>query len=408
MKNELKNKKGITLIALVITIIVLLILAGISISMITSQDGILKKVVDAKNKEKESSKEDLDKINIMDSLIDAYVGNKNREQIVADLFSVAQTYKNNVSKLKFGSLETAYDDTTGNEIDCSSFLQLVLEGVPYEQSKYSLKSSNVRTYGYGMELSDNPYADRRWLSNDIAHYAYDNNYSFVPNEDVTNVKPGDVIFWKTNGGNEEYFMGITHASIVIDRLDGDRLLVFHGNNTNIVGMQIINLFAEKTDSGNNNGYCDGATLIARFPFESTSNKLNKNNLITNGEEKVLNYNGQHTTCLKTLELSESLKINTAYTLLVNMSLGTEEYADIYPAFVTDSYSEANKITGYTYSWVDDGKYLIHFITNDSVIINNIKIYMLSKSNVDNKYRNGSFYSAKLYEGMLTEEEINAR
>ena len=44
MKNELRrNKKGITLIALVITIIVLLILVGISIGMITSQDGILKK-----------------------------------------------------------------------------------------------------------------------------------------------------------------------------------------------------------------------------------------------------------------------------------------------------------------------------------------------------------------------------
>ena len=37
-----KNKqKGITLIALVITIIVLLILAGVSISMLTGENGIL-------------------------------------------------------------------------------------------------------------------------------------------------------------------------------------------------------------------------------------------------------------------------------------------------------------------------------------------------------------------------------
>ena len=46
MKRKLKekvNKKnnGITLIALVITIIVLLILAGVSISMLTGQNGIL-------------------------------------------------------------------------------------------------------------------------------------------------------------------------------------------------------------------------------------------------------------------------------------------------------------------------------------------------------------------------------
>ena len=39
----MKNQKGITLIALVITIIVLLILAGISIAMLTGDNGILTK-----------------------------------------------------------------------------------------------------------------------------------------------------------------------------------------------------------------------------------------------------------------------------------------------------------------------------------------------------------------------------
>ena len=37
----MRNQKGITLIALVITIIVLLILAGVSIAMLTGQNGIL-------------------------------------------------------------------------------------------------------------------------------------------------------------------------------------------------------------------------------------------------------------------------------------------------------------------------------------------------------------------------------
>ena len=39
----LKEQKGITLIALVITIIVLLILAGVSIAMLTGDNGILTK-----------------------------------------------------------------------------------------------------------------------------------------------------------------------------------------------------------------------------------------------------------------------------------------------------------------------------------------------------------------------------
>ena len=47
-KNQ--KEKGITLIALVITIIVLLMLAGVSISMISSQDGILNEATGAKEK----------------------------------------------------------------------------------------------------------------------------------------------------------------------------------------------------------------------------------------------------------------------------------------------------------------------------------------------------------------------
>ena len=44
----MKNNKGITLIALVITIIVLLILAGITIAMLTGENGLLNKANDAK------------------------------------------------------------------------------------------------------------------------------------------------------------------------------------------------------------------------------------------------------------------------------------------------------------------------------------------------------------------------
>ena len=44
----MRNQKGITLIALVITIIVLLILAGVSIAMLTGDNGILTRAGDAK------------------------------------------------------------------------------------------------------------------------------------------------------------------------------------------------------------------------------------------------------------------------------------------------------------------------------------------------------------------------
>ena len=46
----MKNNKGITLIALVITIIVLLILAGVSIAMLTGDNGILTQASTSKTK----------------------------------------------------------------------------------------------------------------------------------------------------------------------------------------------------------------------------------------------------------------------------------------------------------------------------------------------------------------------
>ena len=50
----IKNKRGITLIALIVTIIVLLILAGISIAMLTGDNGIFSMAKEAKTKNEEA------------------------------------------------------------------------------------------------------------------------------------------------------------------------------------------------------------------------------------------------------------------------------------------------------------------------------------------------------------------
>ena len=54
----MKKNKGITLIALVITIIVLLILAGVAISMLSGENGILRKAAEAKTKTDSSQMEE--------------------------------------------------------------------------------------------------------------------------------------------------------------------------------------------------------------------------------------------------------------------------------------------------------------------------------------------------------------
>ena len=59
------SQRGITLIALVVTIIVLLILAGITLSMITGDNGIIKQAKGAKQQtEIQGYKEELELIGI--------------------------------------------------------------------------------------------------------------------------------------------------------------------------------------------------------------------------------------------------------------------------------------------------------------------------------------------------------
>ena len=46
-ENNMKKNKGITLVALVVTIVVLLILAGVSINLVLGNNGIIAKAKDA-------------------------------------------------------------------------------------------------------------------------------------------------------------------------------------------------------------------------------------------------------------------------------------------------------------------------------------------------------------------------
>ena len=59
----MKNNKGITLVALVVTIVVLLILAGVSINLVLGNNGIIAKAQEAKTKQAEASQNDLKGMN---------------------------------------------------------------------------------------------------------------------------------------------------------------------------------------------------------------------------------------------------------------------------------------------------------------------------------------------------------
>ena len=68
----MKNNKGITLIALVVTIIVLLILAGVSIAMLSGQDGILNRASEASWQSKLANAEDTVNVYVSNYMTEFY------------------------------------------------------------------------------------------------------------------------------------------------------------------------------------------------------------------------------------------------------------------------------------------------------------------------------------------------
>ena len=77
MKNIRKQENGITLIALVVTIIVLLILAGISIAMLTGQNGILNRAAEAKEKTGVAQEDENQKLKGYEDTIKQYAPGSN-------------------------------------------------------------------------------------------------------------------------------------------------------------------------------------------------------------------------------------------------------------------------------------------------------------------------------------------
>lgn len=105
MKN-LKNQKGITLVALVVTIIVLLILAGVSLRLVAGNEGILGRSESAVNKTNATSIEERADLGISNAklayLEDKYDGTKTYTSF-AKFLSV-------VKEAASGDLKEIYDD----------------------------------------------------------------------------------------------------------------------------------------------------------------------------------------------------------------------------------------------------------------------------------------------------------
>lgn len=117
---KLQHNKGITLIALIVTIVVLLILAGVSIAVITGDNGVIKSANQAKTEQRGGTVEDRVAVWKAGKATSEYTHRetKTEDEMLNDLINDKLVYEDEIDrenkKITIGSKEIDYSTGNGN------------------------------------------------------------------------------------------------------------------------------------------------------------------------------------------------------------------------------------------------------------------------------------------------------
>ena len=186
----LKNKKGITLVALVVTIVVLLILAGVSINLVLGNNGIIVKAREAQKKSAEASQNDLTGMNELTQQLEGVLnenGGGNTGESGTDIKVPAEAtaetapyFPDNTFEKKEGTIDTGLviQDAKGNEYvwvvvprTTAVYATTGLGKTTFTDADYINIETDLKNYTSiyrnGTNCSDTWYADDKnegWLS----------------------------------------------------------------------------------------------------------------------------------------------------------------------------------------------------------------------------------------------------
>ena len=171
----LKNKKGITLVALVITIVVLLILAGVSINLVLGNNGIIAKAKDAETKSAEASQNDLKGMNGLVSEMEGTLnGNSGKTELETEPYLPSDDFHYDTST----SVDTGLviKDASGNE-----YVWVVVPKSLYNNTVYN--SNNAKKPSSSTDYANIEYCLQQYT----ATYRGNTNFTDVYYPDTANV-----------------------------------------------------------------------------------------------------------------------------------------------------------------------------------------------------------------------------
>ena len=197
-----RKNNGITLVALVITVIILLILAGITIAMLAGENGILNKSKQAKQLYEEKTEEELRRLTQMEASMNTknydYYDKNNKKVVIPAGFAVSQVEGENI--IKEGLVVI---DKNGNEFVWIEVPEAKMpQGLKFEDdSDYITLEQALKEYVYDYKkenYSDEWYSEEQGfkskekyneLKNKILKSIYENKGFYVGRYEVGSFDP---------------------------------------------------------------------------------------------------------------------------------------------------------------------------------------------------------------------------
>ena len=153
-RRNYSNQTGITLIALVVTIVVLLILAGVSINAIFSENGIIKRAKDAQNKMDQATQNDLDSINELNNWIDGKTNGTTGGGTTGGDANPSTTSKISTLVGTVVDKNTKAEDAYGNKITIPKGFKVVAHGTVAGSATYTYSGDNIPAVQDGIVIEN--------------------------------------------------------------------------------------------------------------------------------------------------------------------------------------------------------------------------------------------------------------
>lgn len=222
-----------------------------------------------------------------------YSDSTNQDFTVNQLMYVSRTYFLNRDKFvyDYDRPRTVFSDTesTLSRIDgstdkhsivCSTFVELALKAVPFENSRYSGGTNNAM-FDYNMDyiFKDNQDVANDPDANGLAKKFYNAGNLHQVNKDWSNIQRGDVLFFSKpralTGASTNQFCNIFHNGIYAGKVDGNHT-IYHslGGAPEAVAFDIINKDPANVGSE--------LTFFARPNLDRTKNYWVNQSLVSKG------------------------------------------------------------------------------------------------------------------------------